>query len=898
MNGTTSQIKLALGGLFRMAIIAGVENAVRIHVERGDNLNAQDARGQTPLMLAAARNKPHIFKLLLDAGADPIITDLDGKTALLIAIAADAREIALLLDPAFATPRGTIEPSHKSLLPANALPANDDSSSVAESDQLDGRSSLTSKDTADIVSPPHGIAEWAAPLATLNTDHEKAKGLPTTPILTTVAVLDFDEDGATFDLSGWEPEAGLATPDGDPTVLIAAAEVQNTISEHAPIDISVDWDDFDAFLPENATPLPKATDAETRERLRALLLRATREGSVPNEAIEDLTLNDDLTPNEETRSLLRMVVNDLGAEADERHEYSTQHENFAVYVEPRENPEEEQAVDNALVHIDELQSRRNDPLRLYLREFQNDTLLTADEEIALGKAMEQSVESALDALAESITGIEAIVQAAMLVKGKTKPLRWLSLGARGYDPDAGTEQGASITSKANGAEYSEGDKEWQKDSNEGSPTDELSDFIGNAERLRVTALVLETKTIADTPAVREALGSLKLSGTYLLSLAASGRVAESKPALALRRAMHTYRISRDRMTVANLKLVQSIAKKYLYSGIPLDDLLQEGNIGLLKGVERFDWRRGFKFSTYATWWIRQKVSRYVADKGRTIRVPVHIHEKIQRIEHATRDFEIVHGRAPSISEIAELITLTPHKVATYLQITGEPLPIHELDIDSIIATDVRDEYISPDPMEIVSDRNMSKAVQKILGTLKPIDRNILQMRFGFGASDAMTLDEIGTQMGLTRERIRQIESKILRRLRHPGHLSGLLTALNDRNPPVHSKNNEDDGTLDKAQGKELADAINAITPQGPVERPTFDAGSIQYHTPPDSVSLPLRKLLDAATVLGASVMFNAMSSENTIWVDFSKAPSPAPPTMIHELVTLGFKFWPGKGYWR
>ncbi len=906
MNGSASQLKPSLGSFFRMAIIAGVESAVRIHIERGDNLNARDAGGQTPLMLAAARNKPHIFKLLLDAGADPLLADSDGKTALLIANAAGAREISSLLEPAFAPSLEAAPVDHASPFPADEAPANDDLISVAEATQLDIPNQPALPDPAVNAPPLPEIVELD-PTLPLDTVQKESNAYSSAPIPATVELIDFDEDGATLDLSGWEAEAELFTPDGDPTVITTAADVQNAISEHAPIDISADWDDFEAFLPERATPLPKTDDAEARERLRALLLRATREGSVPNEAIEDLTLDDDQTPNEEAGALLRMVVNDLGAEVDERHEYSTYHENFTVHVEPRETPDEEQTVDDALAHIDELQSRRNDPIRIYLRAFQNDTLLTADEEVALGKAMEQSVDVALDALAGSNTGIEAIVQAALLVKDKTKPLRWMSLGTREDGPDLDTDQGESIASKADGADDSEGDKESQANSDEGSPDDELSDFLANAEHLRAISLALQTQAVSNGKAVREALGILGLSGSYLLDLSESGRVAESEPAHALRSAMHTYRASRDRMAVANLKLVLSIAKKYLYSGVPLDDLLQEGNIGLLKGVERFDWRRGFKFSTYATWWIRQQVGRYVADKGRTIRVPVHIHEKLQRIEHAARDFETEYGRPPAIAEIAELVELTPRKVATYLQIAGEPLPIHELDIDSVIAIDVRDEYISPDPMEIVSDRDMSKVVHKILGTLKLKDENILRMRFGIGVSDALTLDEIGTRMGLTRERIRQIESKAIRHLRHPGRLKDLLIALNGPNPPERPKDDEnDDDSVDETQVKELAEAIAAKPPRKnarkpppvPVEIPSLDAESSQSKTRPDSVSVPVQKLLDAATVLGASVMFNLMGSENTVWIDFSKAHSTPPQPLIRKFMVSGFKFWPGKGYWR
>ncbi|RBJ75467.1 RNA polymerase sigma factor RpoD, partial [Pseudomonas sp. MWU12-2534b] len=206
------------------------------------------------------------------------------------------------------------------------------------------------------------------------------------------------------------------------------------------------------------------------------------------------------------------------------------------------------------------------------------------------------------------------------------------------------------------------------------------------------------------------------------------------------------------------------AKKYRYSGEPLDDLAQEGNIGLLKAVERFDWRRGFKFSTYATWWIRQQIGRHLADKCRTVRVPVHVYEKAQRLSRETQALESETGRAPELHEIAARLNMAVHKVAELQRLAPEPLPIHELPIDELIAVEVQSDFVSPDPMDIVSKSELLETIDKLLSTLKPREEQTLRLRFGIGVEEALTLEEIGCQYGVTRERVRQIEVAALRNL--------------------------------------------------------------------------------------------------------------------------------------
>lgn len=227
--------------------------------------------------------------------------------------------------------------------------------------------------------------------------------------------------------------------------------------------------------------------------------------------------------------------------------------------------------------------------------------------------------------------------------------------------------------------------------------------------------------------------------------------------------------ARDHLIQANTRLVVSIAKKYLGRGVPFLDLIQEGNLGLMKSVSKYDYRRGFRFSTYATWWIRQTITRAIADQGRTIRVPVHMIDRIRLLYKTARRLEQDLGRPPKVEELAAELDLDIRKAQWMLQVSWLPLSLESPvgdEEDSELGMFVEDQS-SPTPGQQTTQKLLGEKVEEMLATLTPREARILRLRFGLENGRAYTLEEVGEKFGLTRERIRQIEGKALRRLRHP-----------------------------------------------------------------------------------------------------------------------------------
>jgi RNA polymerase primary sigma factor len=265
-------------------------------------------------------------------------------------------------------------------------------------------------------------------------------------------------------------------------------------------------------------------------------------------------------------------------------------------------------------------------------------------------------------------------------------------------------------------------------------------------------------------------------GTYLREIGRNPLLSAEEEVALAKRIEKGDAAATERMVCSNLRLVVSIARRYRSTGVPLLDLIQEGNLGLLRAVEKFDWRKGFKFSTYATWWIRQAIQRGIADRGRTVRLPVHIHEQLVRLRRELRALEASLGREPTVEEIGRAADMSPARVRELLDAGLAPISLQTPVGDGGDAT-LADFVPGDDADELFGGvfRTVGKSeLERVLGTLGERERAILALRFGLTGDQPMTLERIGERFGLTRERIRQLESKALAKLRHPSRSGALL----------------------------------------------------------------------------------------------------------------------------
>lgn len=298
----------------------------------------------------------------------------------------------------------------------------------------------------------------------------------------------------------------------------------------------------------------------------------------------------------------------------------------------------------------------------------------------------------------------------------------------------------------------------------------LDDYLANIDTDDTIGLYLkEVSRVPLLTAVEEVELAQRIErGRIAREELARGKVSIRRR-LELRRMIEDGWAAREHLITANSRLVISVAKKYMGRGVPFLDLIQEGNIGLIRATKKFDYRRGHKFSTYATWWIRQAVTRAIADQGRTIRVPVHMGDQINKLLRVQHQLTQRLGREPSVEELADALEVPPKKVENMIQVARRPLSLEtptDDEEDSVLGDFIEDDEAAP-PDDTATYNLLREHLGEVLNGLPPREVRILQLRYGLLDGQAYTLEEVGRKMGVTRERVRQIEAQALSRLRHP-----------------------------------------------------------------------------------------------------------------------------------
>lgn len=748
MHGCVGSAMAKLNPLLRMAVIAGVEVAVKLHIRRGDNLDASDGSGATPLMLASARKKAGVVRLLLAAGANPQLLDPNGKSALEYAQKGECSQCISQLRDALEYPvRASHDDVNEELLPHfgrkpgelfHLRQSNESPSQSSDSETPASRFQI--EEVVLSVQPPY--------LGPGNSEEQSC--IVVNEVAAYSSLIDLDDEPLDLGFEDeWMVESEAVAPKGDANVAKAIVELQRAMRHHKAIDTDMGWDDVDLFLPERAHPL----EISDGDEIRGLLFRGLREGTVSETALIDLSLKPEFSSNESFRRLLTIVLGDLGVVIDEWERDDEQSD----LLDP--TMDEDVTLSEAMEFAADLSSGRNEPLRFYAKGLKKE-LLGAAEEISLSREMAEAKAQALDELSCWQSGLHVVFDAADKVAlGEASHEQFMS-----RDDLLGDYEGGERNS-----EISAGEEVYQADEEFGlDPI--ASSFVAAVSAARSAG--------NDSSKIRDALIAANLSRIFLIELS---RIANCDLAGAgFVSAIQRQEAARKMMILSNLRLVLSIANKYRWSELPFDDLVQEGNIGLMRAVERYDWRKGFRFSTYATWWIRQQITRAIANQERAVRVPVHMQDLARGVLRERDKFEFQMGGAESERSTSDRTGIALDKLKILLTVFEKVSSLDEpIEESSRSLLDLLVEEEPSDPAIAAENASLREILLGMIGELDERSAKVITLRFGLGQDDAMTLEEIGCLFDVTRERIRQIESKALNKLCHPIRMEKLILYVGD-----------------------------------------------------------------------------------------------------------------------
>lgn len=713
-----------LNPLFRLAVLSGATSAVSFHLQRGIDINAKDGEGKSALILASSRGHLNVCRLLLESGADIAAVDKQGRTALDVATGTGQLELRELM---------------RQYLP--------DQSTVG----LD----IALQSTAPEM---NGIeADWTSP-------------------------------------STWEEYTDSPVPSGDSSVARASSALQEAITLHKPIDTAEDWSDVEICFP--AIPSRQSRldlDPDVAAAAREILCAGLRDGRVPSRKIDELVVGpidefDKTTESgqsDDLRMRLILVLQELGIRVEDDPETLPLHRS-AKQKDEDFDLHQSLEVTEALTFLRDLASATGDPFNAYVKDIGPYELLSREDEVRLGEEIECAVSSAIAAVSQCEPAVVELIRRGEAICSGGLSLRTM------VEPDRRVFNGTALVETG---EHAPPDELTGVELAEESPTDTPDEkFIQQLNLVRDLAReafgAQLTHNVNHQEALRVAVQALQLSPAFIEHL--YGVAKRSRHSV---RATSHMRVCLDRLysarqefAEANLRLVISMALKYQNQGLMLPDLIQEGNLGLLKAVDKFDHRLGFKFSTYASWWIRQSITRAIADTGREIRLPVHINESINKLKKVQTNLGYQLQREVQTEDIAAALGLPARRIENLLLISQKPEPLDHF------AGEFPDEVVQLGPSVVAGSspfeqtlwRETKEVVAEVLKGLSPQQEDVVRKRFGFEDVGEHTLEEIGQSFSIpvTRERIRQIESAALGKLRLPSCASKLSALLAGNNEAV------------------------------------------------------------------------------------------------------------------
>lgn len=702
-----------LNPLFKLALKVGVKETVLLHLELGASLESRDKAGSTPLMIAAAHGHYEICSLLLERGADISVRDFDGRTAEQIASEKGYEELSIMLL------LGEFERNHDFEEEISSRKSQRVEAVISETSELDNTDSyIFEPDVVRISNPSKNDALVSA---------EQVE-------------LDLAADGSD-EFGGWIAEDPVHFPENDLSCLSEVKTTQSALSIHRPINTNADWSEVEFILPSiisNVELVNWSLTPRTIELLQCGLIN----GYLSYEQIVHVIEDENGDSYEHQLISFMRLISDSGIFIDDTsHEFS--------YSTCAIKNEEKDLINEMLLRLEYDTSSRSDLMLAYFSEIEKFDRVDRVGEERLGQRMD----SALIGLYDNLSLLPDV--------------NWLAI------KDFFTENKSLIDHDNDEPDElieSQNDVHFSLESSESvfaASIESAENFIDYVDQLRID----KSAKLIDQHILRPSsfeIAKLEKNISKFLS---------KDDELSIPRYINTYQKAKNQLIQANLKLVVHSAKKYQNRGLELEDLVQEGNLGLIRAVEGFDYRRGFKFSTYATWWIKQSITRAIADKSRVIRIPVHMVERINSILRAKRELGVKFTEKKITNEaIASYVDLSADQITKILKANHEVVffedAAHVSDPDFKTLIEIADE--GPSPEQLVSDRSLFKAINSILKNLKMNEAKIINFRFGLNGHNPMTLEEIGKIFDVTRERIRQIEAKALKKLALPSNTEILI----------------------------------------------------------------------------------------------------------------------------